>query len=54
MSVYVQFFLYENDPKSKHQCKNELCDRLRELKNTGKVQLGNPKVVVVAYGSGRL
>ena len=31
-----------------------LCGRLRELKNDAKVQLGNPKVVAVAYESFQL
>ena len=31
-----------------------LSGRLQELKNKGRVQLGSPKVVAVAYGNGRL
>ena len=33
---------------------SSLSGHIRELKNKGKIQLGNPKVVRAAYGRGRL
>ena len=40
---FTSNFVDENNPKSKCQCTNELNGRLQELKNKGKVQLGNLK-----------